>query len=629
LNSGNEINLNFNLLELPVKNKIYPFVFFVLLGFATLAQEAPQGKKWSADWEELRSRPYPQWFKDAKLGIFIHWGIYSVPAYGRKESYGEWFLRGLQVGDSLRANFQKEVYGEDFTYRDYAPLFKAELFDATEWADLFKRSGARYIVLVSKHHDGYCMWPSKYAPHWNTVQVGPKKDIVGELTDAVRGAGLKMGLYYSLTEWNNSLHRWYTDPNENIGPYVKQYMNPQFKELIGTYKPSLIFSDGEWFNKADDFNAAELLSWYFNLVGDDAIVNDRWGGGSDIGFRTPEYSSGIKMTDRPWAEVRGLGRSFGLNRAEKLDAYMSPEDLIHFFVKAVSYGGGITINVGPKADGQIPLLQQERLVQLGNWLQVNGEAIYGSAMWKRPGEEKDVELKRIDPNINFNWVRNTPGKPVKEDNFTAMWTGFIEPLYSQEYFFEGEADDGLRLWIDNKLVIDKWAKSEESADGNVMANDAKSSMEGKIVLKAGKKYPVKVEYFETIQNASIRLSWSSESQKKQVVPAARFFTSQKENATNGLNAVYSSKAQFLCYTQNNNDLYVTILEWPGKELVLPLDLNSTKFNISLLGRSGKLDYVVKDNSVVVNLSDIYHNDLPCNYAWTFKIDGLDPQKDLD
>lgn len=599
-------------------------VFIMLLCLMTwvMAAEKPHTRVWQADWEELRSRPYPQWFKDAKLGIFIHWGVYSVPAYGGKESYGEWYLRGLQVGDTLRTNFMKRVYGENFTYRDFAPLFKAELFNAGEWADLFKKSGARYVILVSKHHDGYCLWPSQYAPNWNSVEVGPKRDIVGELTEAVRQAGLKMGLYYSLTEWNNPLHRWYTDPNENIGPYVEQHMIPQFKELIGTYKPSLIFADGEWFNKADDFHAAELLSWYFNLVGDEAIVNDRWGGGSNIGFRTPEYSSGIKETDRPWAEVRGLGRSFGLNRNEKLDAYMSPGELIHFFVKAVSYGGGITINVGPKADGQIPLLQQERLVQLGQWLEVNGEAIYGSTMWKRAGEEKEVELKRVDPNINFNWVRNTPGKPIREDDFTAIWSGFIEPDFSEEYLFEAEADDGIRLWIDGRLVIDKWKKAAETADGNVMTSDAGSSLQGKIALTAGKRYPIKVEYFETIQNASVRLFWSSPGLEKQIVPQSRLFTQSGEN---GLDAVYRSLTQYLCYTQNNGNLYVTVLEWPGKELVLPLDLDSEKLKISLLGRRGYLDYKASENSIALDLSDIYHNDLPCNYAWTFKIEGLGSQ----
>jgi len=118
-------------------------LIFVFITKLVMSQEIELIHKWEPNWESLKSRPYPQWFKDAKLGIFIHWGISSVPAYGGKESYGEWFLRGLQLGDSLRTNFQKRVYGENFTYRDYAPLFKAELFDAKEWAAIFKRSGAK------------------------------------------------------------------------------------------------------------------------------------------------------------------------------------------------------------------------------------------------------------------------------------------------------------------------------------------------------------------------------------------------------------------------------------------------------------------------------------------------------
>jgi hypothetical protein len=475
---------------------------------------------------------------------------------------------------------------------------------------------------VAKHHDGYCLWPSKYAPNWNSYDVGPKKDIVGELTEAIRAAGLRMGLYYSLTEWNHPLHRWYTDPNENIGPYVEQHMIPQFKELMGKYKPSLIFSDGEWFNKADDFHAAELLAWYFNLVGDEAIVNDRWGGGSNIGYRTPEYSSGLKMSERPWAEVRGLGRSFGLNRNERLEAYMTAEELIHFFVKAVSHGGGITINVGPKADGQIPLLQQERLVQLGKWLAINGEAIYGSTMWERAGEEKEVILERVDPQINFNWVRNTPGKPIIEDNFTATWTGFINAPYSEDFLFEAKADDGMRLWIDNKLVINQWKEKEESADGNVMMNELQTKEAGKINLKKGEKYPIRIEYFENKQNASIKLFWSSKSQGKEVIPQEALFTTDAASAKNGLKGVYLCKTQYICYTKNHGNLYVTILDWPGPELILPIDLKGNKVKISMLGKSGNFEYTSKKGQIKIDLSDMYLNELPGLYAWTFKIEGL-------
>lgn len=579
--------------------------------------------QWKPDWDQLRSRPYPKWFTDAKLGIFIHWGLYSVPAYTGKEGYGEWFLRGLQVDSPRQVEFQKRVFGEDFTYRDYAPLFKAELFDPNEWADVFKRSGAHYVVLVSKHHDGYCLWPSQYAPGWNSMDTGPQRDIVGELTGAVRATGLKMGLYYSLTEWNNPLHRWYTDPHDQIGRYVEQHMLPQWKELVGTYRPSLIFSDGEWFNKADDFHAAELISWYYNLVGDEAIVNDRWGHGSNIGFRTPEYSAGLEDSDRPWAEVRGLGRSFALNRNEKLSAYMTADDLIEFFVKAVAFGGGIIINVGPKADGQIPLLQQERLLQLGQWLEVNGEAIYGCTTWKKRSEQKDVALERIEPAVDFAWKRNTPGKPIAEDHFTATWAGFFGPEYSEAYRFEAEADDGMRLWIDNQLVLDQWEKAEVTSEGNTNADTTRATLSGVVALRAGKKYPIRVEYFEKTHGAAIKLLFSSDSQARQVIPTAQLFTDERLSKGNGLNATYRSKAHSICYTRNNNAVYAILFDWPGKTLTLPVELASEKARISLAGRKGHLDYRRQPGKVLVDLSEIYPGDLPCQYAWAFKIEGLD------
>src|SRR5690606_22193927 len=154
------------------------------------------------------------------LGIFIHWGLYSVPSYGSKESYAEWFLKGLQDQDSPRSKFMHNTYGQSFTYNDFTNLFKAELFSPIEWSDLLKREGAKYVVLVTKHHDGYALWPSKYSRNWNSVDTGPKRDIVGEITEAVKKDGLKMGLYYSLPEWNNPLHRWDTDPHDSIAKYV-------------------------------------------------------------------------------------------------------------------------------------------------------------------------------------------------------------------------------------------------------------------------------------------------------------------------------------------------------------------------------------------------------------------------
>lgn len=593
-------------------------LLFVLI---TLSGYSQNTTAYAPTWESVNSHSYPKWFSDAKLGIFIHWGLYSVPSWSGKEQYSEWFLRGLQLKDSARVAFQRNVYGTDFTYRDYAPLFKAELFNANEWAELFKQSGAKYVTLVSKHHDGYCLWPSKYAPNWNSLDVGAKRDLVGELSTAVRQAGLKMGLYYSLTEWNNPLHRWHTDPNENIDNYVNQHMIPQFKELVGTYKPSLIFADGEWFNKADDFRTTELLSWYYNLVGSDAIVNNRWGEGSKhIGFLTPEYSAGLNITDRPWTEVRGLGRSFGLNRNEKLDAYLSSADLIHLLVKSVAHGGGLLINIGPGPDGQIPLLQQERLLDMGKWLKVNGEAIYSADTWIKQAEKKDVFLKRIDPEINFDWVRNSSGKPISEDAFTATWDGYIQTAHNGKYLIEAEVDDAIRVWINDKLVIDKWGETSSStASGNVMSNLDYSLEKGEIQLKANVKYPIRIEYYESILNARAKLFWHSDSIKREIIPQAHLFTSRDEIVGNGLSAVYQSKAIWLCYTRKQDAIYVTLFDWPGKELTISIPNLKSNSTISLLGFERDLEYTYEKGQLQIDLSNIYPNDLPCDHAWTLKI----------
>jgi len=566
---------------------------------AQTATGVRQGQQGVPTWEALRARPYPQWFRDAKLGIFIHWGVYSVPAYSGKEQYGEWFLRGLQVGDTLRTRFTREQYGGDFDYRDFAPLFRAELFDPDEWADLFRRAGARYVVLVSKHHDGYALWPSAYAPDWNSVDVGPRRDLVGELTEAVRAAGLRMGLYYSLAEWNNPLHRWYTDPPDSIAPYVEQHMIPQFKELIGAYRPTVLFSDGDWSNTAEQWHARELIGWYYDTVGPDAIVNDRWGGGSDVGFLTPEYSAGIEVTDRPWAEVRGLGRSFGLNRNESLEAYMTPAELVRRLVSAVAAGGGMILNVGPGADGQIPLLQQERLVQLGQWLEVNGEAIYGAEPWLKTGEEREVTLERVDQQIDFDWVRNAPGRPIKEDDFTAVWTGYLQPLYSETYTLDARADDGMRVWIDGDLVVDRWERAEGDAGGEVR-------------LEAGRMHAIRVEYYETKQNASAQLFWSSPSQPKEIIPRDRLFT---------LNGLYRSMQQYLVYTQKDGTLYAVTFEWPDTELALPIPAPQPGTTIRLLGLDRDLPWRYAGDTLYVGLSGIAFREMPSQWAWTVRLEG--------
>jgi alpha-L-fucosidase len=605
-----------------MKKSTYLLVLALILQFSVHAQQV--SKTYQPTWESLQSHAYPEWFKDAKLGIFIHWGVYSVPSYGGKESYAEWYLRGLQMNDSVRTSFLKNNFGDDFTYRDFAPLFKAELFNPNDWADLFQKAGAKYVVMVAKHHDGYCLWPSKEAAGWNSVDVGPNRDLVGDLTQAVRKQGLKMGLYYSLPEWNNPLFRWYTDPNDQLKEYVDEYMLPQFTDLIHRYKPSVLFTDGEWFHSADDWHARELIADLYNTVGEDAIVNNRWGSGSDVGFLTPEYSAGIKEINRPWAECRGLGRSFGLNRNEDLESYLSPGELIHFFVKAVSNGGGMLLNVGPKADGQIPLLQQERLLQLGKWLEVNAEAIYGSKGWEqKQGQFREVRLERIDPTIDFDWVRNTPGKPISEDNFKVDWNGFIRAPKSGSYRFEAEVDDAAKVWINGVLVINKNPNSSNQAEGNVMESKTSGTGNGEILLKEGEKYPIRIVYSELRRNASMRLFWTIGNKKKNIVPSQALFSKAVNTKGDGLNAIYSSQYQYLSFTVNNSNLYAISLEWPGKELVLEIPKPLSDAKVNLLGYQEDLPWRWSKGKLHIDVSQVTYNEMPCKHAWVFRIEGVD------
>jgi alpha-L-fucosidase len=372
------------------------------------------GQEYTDSWASLDSRPIPAWFEDAKFGIFIHWGVYSVPSWRKLEpglyaSYAEWYYaRVMYNKENGGEDFHNRNYGKDFEYRDFATLFKAELFDPVYWARLFKSSGARYVVLTSKHHDGFCLWPTKspYKKDWNAMDIGPKRDLLGELSAAVKAEGLKMGIYYSIVEWESSqTHRTesgYYLPQKIVdkykipeNEYVDNHLLPQLKELVENYKPSLIFADGgEWDGTEDYWKTKEFLSWLYNdsPVKDEVVVNDRFA--KDMpGNHGDYYSSEYKDMDEaklshPWEESRGIGGSYGYNRAEGIEDYNSSEELIHELIDIVSRGGNLLLNVGPTADGRIPVIMQERLKDIGQWLEVNGEAIYETRKSPIPKQER-------------------------------------------------------------------------------------------------------------------------------------------------------------------------------------------------------------------------------------------------
>lgn len=399
----------------------------LLLIFAALRGLSQEQPAYEPTWNSLDRRPVPEWWLDAKLGIFIHWGVYSVPAYAPVGHYAEWYQHALQTNahEGKVQAFHEKTFGKR-SYYDLAQDFRATLFDPSEWAALIQRSGARYAVLTAKHHDGFCLWPSAEANRtwgfpWNAQSVGPGRDLVGELMEALRKTSVKPGLYYSLYEWFNPL--WKQDRNR----YAYEHALPQLYDLITRYQPWVLWADGDWEATPEVWRSQAFLAWLYNQspVREYVVTNDRWGSGTRFqhgGFYTPEYQPELDF-DHPWEESRGIGSSYGLNRAENASDYSSAQALVLHLIDRVARGGNLLLNIGPDAYGKIPPLMQERLLEMGKWLAINGEAIYGTRQWRIPYQWSAGSLNyKHDPAKGDLILKQTlnpdPGYAVKEVFYT-------------------------------------------------------------------------------------------------------------------------------------------------------------------------------------------------------------------
>lgn len=385
----------------------------ILIVLCVFALNFVFAQKTTPDFDQIYEREIPEWFNEAKFGVFIVWGVYSVPGWAPKGLYAEWYGKDITRNDEF-TKYHERVWGKGFSYGQYVDLFKGELFDANEWTDLIQKSGAKYVVTCANYHDGYAMYPTKYAvsdfgDNWNAFESGPKRDIIGELKEAGTAKGLKMGIYYSLYEWEHPLYK-----SKQLEKYVEEYFHPKFKEVVSKYKPPVIFLDGEWAQNYKTWQSEELAHWLYSEspVKDEVVVNDRWGATrSQYGdYYSSEYGGGDYPPNHPWQEDRGIGKSYGYNRNEDAWDYNSRGELLNLLSTVCSNGGNLLLDIGPRADGKIPPIMQKRLLQMGEWLNKNGESIYGtsaSPFWPRKFEwgvctAKDnvIYLHLFNPNIN-------------------------------------------------------------------------------------------------------------------------------------------------------------------------------------------------------------------------------------
>ncbi len=359
---------------------------------------------YQADWESLRAYEIPDWFQQAKLGIFIHWGVYSVPAWDN-----EWYPRFMYRDEVSRKGpnyFQHhcDTWGHpgQFGYKDFIPMFKAENWDPEQWVDLFAQAGARYVVPVGEHHDGFPMYKSQYTP-WNAAAMGPQRDVVQELCDAVRRRGLKFGVSsHRAFNWRYYTYRddfdtvdpanagLYSPRHEEDAPATPEWIEDWFRrtqEMIDRFEPDVLWFDFGWhydefapwrpkvcayyYNRALEWNREVVLQYKDKIPDGVAVLDIERGKLDDI--RQEYWQTDTAVSYKSWSYIED-------------DEFKSATTLVHDLVDIVSKNGNLLLNVGPRADGVIPEEAAQLLRDLGAWLAVNGEAIYDTRHWDCFGE---------------------------------------------------------------------------------------------------------------------------------------------------------------------------------------------------------------------------------------------------
>jgi alpha-L-fucosidase len=355
-----------------------------------------------SDWASLKAYKVPSWYENARFGIFIHWGVYSVPAFGN-----EWYPRNMYLQDSKEFAHHRETYGPQSRsgYKDFIPMFTAERFDPDQWAGLFRKAGAQFVVPVAEHHDGFAMYDCSFS-EWNAARMGPKRDIIGELAAAVRRQWLVFGLSTHRAE-----HWWFFnggmqfDSDVQDPRYAGLYApaqpetlppNQEFLddwlartcELVDRYQPQLVYFD--WWIEQPVFQPylQQFAAYYYNRA-------VQWDRGVAINYKHNAFHEGTAVFDVERGQLSDIRPRFWQTDTAisknswgyvKNHDYKTAEAIVGDLVDIVSKNGALLLNIGPRADGTIPEPEQEILLEIGRWLAINAAAIYGTRPWKIFGE---------------------------------------------------------------------------------------------------------------------------------------------------------------------------------------------------------------------------------------------------
>ena len=373
--------------------------------------EVIKNGKYKDTWESLEQYHVPEWYEKTKFGIFIHWGVYSVPAFG-----SEWYSRNMYIQGSREYEHHIKTYGahKDFGYKDFIPMFKAERFDPKEWIELFKEAGAQYVMPVAEHHDGFQMYASDLS-EWNALKMGPHRDVLGELSREAEKAGfINCASSHRIEHWffmghgkefdsdiKEPLKRgdlyWPSMPEPDhqdlfsepmpTAEYLEDWLC-RCCEIVDKYRPKIIYFD--WWIQHSSVKPylKKFAAYYYNRA-------EEWGEGVVINYKHDAFEFGTAVVDierGQFAEAKPYVWQSDTAVAKNSwcytegNRYKTSAQIICDLVDIVSKNGRLLLNIGPKADGTIPDEDRRILLEIGEWLKTNGEAIYGSKLWRRSAE---------------------------------------------------------------------------------------------------------------------------------------------------------------------------------------------------------------------------------------------------
>lgn len=441
--------------------------------------ETNEKGKWKATGASIDSHKTPEWFEDAKFGMFIDWGLWSVAGWAKNKKdiamYPDWYETWLDT-DSATMAYHEKNWGKDFRRDDFIPLFKAEKYNPKQIVGIAKNAGMKYIVPFCKHHSGFCLWPSSFTQR-DAVDMGPKRDLIKPMVEACKKDGIKFGFYFSIDEWEYPVidkdgklkkrewggkiqpyepsMEWKASGKIAVNDFFKDYITPQATEFIDKYSPDLIWYDGDWSTNVETTNCTHDIAAYLYNKSEgrkEVAINDRFGleRGKSLWLKRGDFycsefmqkDKEVKEGNHAWEKCRGISQSFGYNWQDTDDNVISSKKFIDMFVDIVSLGGNLLLVVNLDEKGVIPAVEVSRLNTIGSWLKVNGEGIYATRRFSTSSEGAVDYTQSKDGKYLYAIMKEWPDQVLKIKSATPIKGSKIELLgYSKPIDWEKSGDE--------------------------------------------------------------------------------------------------------------------------------------------------------------------------------------------